>query len=491
MSGWVVATGDLAASVSRDERSKRSVGSNGTMKSSSRSTLIVITIGLAFLDIWGDMKGSGSALAPLNEIVQSSLINGRMVGLLGILLCCILAVLRPTFFVKRNGLLRIVVPAFAAFLSFAFLVIPVADAQAGVLGVVAVLAAGLCYGWLEIKMLGAVAVRRDSIFSLVLVLAASLGLKAIAIPLVGALPDAVQSVVFVAMPLALGCLLFLMDEGAFRSPLPPARAGKLDPSSSIVVILILFSVLSATARGISGFGFWGGGSVVSLEGIGPAAIAVPPFVLLAYAGFLRCEERKFVSVAIKLLLVLLVGFLVTGSGFLAWEFVSGYLGEALDLFMDVYATFLLRVAIVVTVRTASVHPYTAVGLGDAVMCALSIVFGLGLAYFPEIGPLIVLLAMFGTAVFALLMLEGTIERESVVGAAEPSVETVCAELSSRYDLTPREAEVLALLAQGRSQTFISDELTLAPSTVKTHMKRIYQKLGVRSKQELISLTRQP
>ena len=64
MSGWVVATGDLAASVSRDERSKRSVGSNGTMKSSSRSTLIVITIGLAFLDIWGDMKGIGSALAP-------------------------------------------------------------------------------------------------------------------------------------------------------------------------------------------------------------------------------------------------------------------------------------------------------------------------------------------------------------------------------------------------------------------------------------------
>jgi len=45
-------------------------------------------------------------------------------------------------------------------------------------------------------------------------------------------------------------------------------------------------------------------------------------------------------------------------------------------------------------------------------------------------------------------------------------------------LTPREGEVLNLIAQGRSIPAIAAELYLAPSTVKTHVQRLYEKLGV-------------
>ena len=45
-------------------------------------------------------------------------------------------------------------------------------------------------------------------------------------------------------------------------------------------------------------------------------------------------------------------------------------------------------------------------------------------------------------------------------------------------LTPRESEVLNLIAQGRSIPAIAAELYLAPSTVKTHVQRLYEKLGV-------------
>ncbi|KAA6186307.1 two-component system response regulator NarL [Thiohalocapsa marina] len=51
------------------------------------------------------------------------------------------------------------------------------------------------------------------------------------------------------------------------------------------------------------------------------------------------------------------------------------------------------------------------------------------------------------------------------------------------DLTPREQEILALLARGLSNKLIARELDLAVGTVKVHVKHILKKLGVRSRVE--------
>ncbi|WP_244931017.1 response regulator transcription factor [Nocardioides sp. W7] len=48
-------------------------------------------------------------------------------------------------------------------------------------------------------------------------------------------------------------------------------------------------------------------------------------------------------------------------------------------------------------------------------------------------------------------------------------------------LTPRELDILLLLAQGMSNDEIADELTLEVSTVKSHLARMMPKLGVRSR----------
>ncbi|MDF2824843.1 MAG: chemotaxis protein CheY, partial [Mycobacterium sp.] len=45
-------------------------------------------------------------------------------------------------------------------------------------------------------------------------------------------------------------------------------------------------------------------------------------------------------------------------------------------------------------------------------------------------------------------------------------------------LSAREREVLGLIASGRSIPAIAEQLFLAPSTVKTHVARLYEKLGV-------------
>lgn len=60
----------------------------------------------------------------------------------------------------------------------------------------------------------------------------------------------------------------------------------------------------------------------------------------------------------------------------------------------------------------------------------------------------------------------------------------CSLVARQHDLTAREQEVLALLAQGRSRAAISDELTLSKETVKTHIRNIYRKMNVHSQQEV-------
>lgn len=82
-------------------------------------------------------------------------------------------------------------------------------------------------------------------------------------------------------------------------------------------------------------------------------------------------------------------------------------------------------------------------------------------------------------------MEGEEERELAMG--QLSMDDVTADLARKYKLSPREAEVFGFLAKGRSVPYMRDVLVISKSTIETHIKHIYAKCNVHSKQELLDL----
>jgi len=67
------------------------------------------------------------------------------------------------------------------------------------------------------------------------------------------------------------------------------------------------------------------------------------------------------------------------------------------------------------------------------------------------------------------------------GAAQAGLDVQ--ELARRFQLTRAESAVLRELAQGRANGDIADRLCVSIETVRTHVRRVLGKLGVRSRTE--------
>lgn len=75
-------------------------------------------------------------------------------------------------------------------------------------------------------------------------------------------------------------------------------------------------------------------------------------------------------------------------------------------------------------------------------------------------------------------------------SAEPSAHNaptpgVMRATAPEFGLSGRELEILDLFAQGRSANWIADHLVISKNTVRSHLRAIYTKLGVHTRQELL------
>ncbi len=68
-----------------------------------------------------------------------------------------------------------------------------------------------------------------------------------------------------------------------------------------------------------------------------------------------------------------------------------------------------------------------------------------------------------------------------------SFEQRCNVVFDRYGLSPRQREIAFMIACGHDSNYISEKLYISKGTINSHRMRIYKKLGVHSRQELLDL----
>jgi DNA-binding NarL/FixJ family response regulator len=69
--------------------------------------------------------------------------------------------------------------------------------------------------------------------------------------------------------------------------------------------------------------------------------------------------------------------------------------------------------------------------------------------------------------------------ESLMKLADLQGEELAGQIP-KVELTPREIEILKLIVQEKSGTVIAEQLFISPSTVETHRKNLFEKIGVNS-----------
>jgi len=87
----------------------------------------------------------------------------------------------------------------------------------------------------------------------------------------------------------------------------------------------------------------------------------------------------------------------------------------------------------------------------------------------------------GDALLAPSITRRLVERFAIPAPTQPAIHRDLAAL------TPREVEVLTLMGHGLSNAELATELTLSEATVKTHVARIFAKLGLRDRAQAVVL----
>ena len=334
-----------------------------------------------------------------------------------------------------------------------------------------------------------------------------------AVPLAMAVPPALGTLLFLAFPLAALALVapaaagFIRAAGSAPSPSDLAvtrPASFLAPFSALFVCLFLFQMA---------FGF-----ALRFDEVAgtPRASALSALPLLAVTLYAALSRRRFPADLLVQLsaLVVMAGFLLSAqpllsSGAAAADVALLNAGNGLFAMTAQVALVAIaarnRLGAITTVSWG--HGVTAVGslvgaaagmaangatvawplLHEAVPAALLLVFAayviIGLKTFTFAGAI--------DGIEPVEPAASSAASSAAAGAAPQAPEAVfaerCAAIAERFALTPREAEVFAMLARGRDRAYIEEALVVSRNTVKAHVKHVYAKLGIHSHQELLDL----
>lgn len=118
-------------------------------------------------------------------------------------------------------------------------------------------------------------------------------------------------------------------------------------------------------------------------------------------------------------------------------------------------------------------------VGAVAVLVLALVLG-------SVAGVILAVGMIGLSLAAGVLIRERVDQGgSAPGPAEPAPSGPSGEWTNPDELTPREVEVLGLIAAGCSNQDIADQLHISMATVKTHVNRVFAKTGVRDRAQAV------
>ncbi|MCB7038101.1 helix-turn-helix transcriptional regulator [Eggerthella sinensis] len=468
---------------------------------------VASALGLSFNLLWCTLMGHTPGFL-LSSLGLAAWVNARTFWLVGILAITAVLVAAPRWIAAHDRSLAFVMPVIAAAgtgcfaLSFHQDFFPPA-----VLATTGLVLSGLGYFWLASRFVLLLA-RTQGFASAVWCLVAAFPLRQLmSLALDRFIDPAQQVVVAIALPF-LAALCFEAARAAAKRAALGDAAGEAASDArpargaqDMVAVLVIVGVLLAMVRIFGPSGVWGDSNTTYFDTLGRIpAIAVLTVCLAAFAlATLLLMAKQPASVRFQPpVLVVIAGLFVV--------VVRAQLGEEPNALLDSvvqandpFAHLLFWSAVAAALVQVPWPENRVVGLAGLVYAAASVVwvvFLRGSAVVETVVILVVVaLVMNRSWLASLVRGKGAPDAAGAAGEApedaaqrlSQSIVARCDEIAAAYALSPRETEVFTLLAQGRTCSFVQEELVLAESTVKTHMSHIYGKLGVSGRQEMMDL----
>lgn len=275
---------------------------------------------------------------------------------------------------------------------------------------------------------------------------------------------------------------------ASRKGLPKWTPTAISYLATSVIYWLVFSCDAAGAFPVSAFATLGNSPIADGQPFLYALFLL--FLALLFVGFLSLKEERyplFVNVLQTVLsalciiacfsmLYLVPHYIDLAEGIICLLRADVQILLFCLLFMDVTQGEAPRLALILPAIDAVLMLVNSLVMGYAGLPAQSIGAGIGNVSFICGAVAVLLLAV------ASLALRSKAHSEKT---AENAFDAALNAVASRYGLSEREREVLRFAARGYGAKGIAQNLNIAPSTAQTHLSRIYGKLDVHSKQELL------
>lgn len=281
-----------------------------------------------------------------------------------------------------------------------------------------------------------------------------------------------------------GLLLLALLVDSRREPFPADIEAFMDSgeSKSQLAGRACFAVvLLATIQVFTPVGEYGDEFTLGVMERGLAVLAVPllawRILLKGYPGVLQSLRVSFYILVGGLLLIAL-----QTSG--AWM-LSGWFSELLLTVLECFGHVAYWTTILLMGWSSTRNDLRIMGAFMMLFAGCSLLWLVLLGNLGDFALVVVLVLTYACSVAIPRLYPQVIVRREGALIDDDSLRAIAAV----HELTERETDVFCLLAQGRSRTFIMDELCLSDGTVKNHITRIYRKLGVSSKQAMITAIR--